>query len=458
MIRLFHVYYPGRTLVLLGGEALIVCSSFLLATVIRFGVDSYLVLNYEYGLYKILAVTGLALLCSHYFDLYESQQLYPRGETWCRLLVVLGILALLLALVSYLLPDFVLGNWISVLGVFILTFTLIGWRAAYAWLIQQPYLVERVYVLGAGERANRLVEMLRTRADLGMEVVGWAGASGNGSLSREALANILAAAAKNRSVDRMIVALADRRGTMPVAELLQARLSGIKVDDAGELLEKISGKIEVDELYPSSLIFCEGFRLGLNALLARRVVSMLFASACSLMLLPLIPLIALAIKLTSPGPVMYRQRRVGLHSKVFVCYKFRTMLSDAEAGIGPTWATGDDPRITPVGRFLRKTRLDEIPQLWSVLRGDMGLVGPRPERPEFVKWLSHEIPYYHLRHIIRPGITGWAQVNYHYSASLEESKEKLRYDLYYIKNMSISLDLLILFQTVKIVLFGRGSR
>ncbi len=134
------------------------------------------------------------------------------------------------------------------------------------------------------------------------------------------------------------------------------------------------------------------------------------------------------------------------------------MLSDAEAGIGPTWATGDDPRITPVGRFLRKTRLDEIPQLWSVLRGDMGLVGPRPERPEFVKWLSHEIPYYHLRHIIRPGITGWAQVNYHYSASLEESKEKLRYDLYYIKNMSISLDLLILFQTVKIVLFGRGSR
>jgi lipopolysaccharide/colanic/teichoic acid biosynthesis glycosyltransferase len=167
---------------------------------------------------------------------------------------------------------------------------------------------------------------------------------------------------------------------------------------------------------------------------------------------------ALAVKLTSPGPVLYRQKRVGRYGLVFDCYKFRTMRADAEAEGGPTWAGDGDPRITPVGRVLRRTRLDEIPQLWNVLRGDMGFVGPRPERPEFVEWLSREIPYYHLRHIIRPGITGWAQVRYQYGASLEESKEKLRYDLYYIKNISLSLDLLILLQTTKIVLLGRGSR
>jgi lipopolysaccharide/colanic/teichoic acid biosynthesis glycosyltransferase len=167
---------------------------------------------------------------------------------------------------------------------------------------------------------------------------------------------------------------------------------------------------------------------------------------------------ALAVKLTSPGPVLYRQKRVGRYGVLFDCYKFRTMRADAEAEAGPTWAGDDDPRTTLVGRVLRRTRLDEIPQLWNVLRGDMGFVGPRPERPEFVEWLSREIPYYHLRHIVRPGITGWAQVRYQYGASLEESKEKLRYDLYYIKNISLSLDLLIVLHTVKIVLLGRGSR
>jgi lipopolysaccharide/colanic/teichoic acid biosynthesis glycosyltransferase len=167
---------------------------------------------------------------------------------------------------------------------------------------------------------------------------------------------------------------------------------------------------------------------------------------------------ALAVKLTSPGPVLYRQKRVGRYGVLFDCYKFRTMRADAEAEAGPIWAGDDDPRITPVGRFLRRARLDEIPQLWNVLRGDMGFVGPRPERPEFVEWLSREVPYYHLRHIVRPGLTGWAQVRYQYGASLEESKEKLRYDLYYIKNISLSLDLLIVLHTIKIVLLGRGSR
>jgi sugar transferase (PEP-CTERM system associated) len=252
--------------------------------------------------------------------------------------------------------------------------------------------------------------------------------------------------------------MVDRRGTMPVRELLDLRLSGIKVEEATALLEKVSGKIEVDELSPSWLIFSEGFRLDPSFLMARRFISVVVSLAGLLLVLPLLPLMALAVKLTSPGPILYRQKRVGRYGVLFDCYKFRTMRADAEAKAGPTWADDDDPRTTLVGRVLRRTRLDEIPQLWNVLRGDMGFVGPRPERPEFVEWLSREIPYYHLRHIIRPGLTGWAQVRYQYGASLEESKEKLRYDLYYIKNISLSLDLLIVLHTIKIVLLGRGSR
>jgi exopolysaccharide biosynthesis polyprenyl glycosylphosphotransferase len=193
-------------------------------------------------------------------------------------------------------------------------------------------------------------------------------------------------------------------------------------------------------------------------MLARRLVSLTVSFICLVVTSPLLPLISLLIKLTSPGPVFYRQKRVGKNGSVFTCYKFRTMRTDAEADIGPSWAGDDDPRVTRVGRWLRRIRLDEIPQLWNVLRGDMGFIGPRPERPEFVEWLSHEIPYYHLRHIIRPGITGWAQVRYQYGASVAEAREKLKYDLYYIKHISLSLDLLILAESVKTILLGRGSR
>jgi exopolysaccharide biosynthesis polyprenyl glycosylphosphotransferase len=223
-------------------------------------------------------------------------------------------------------------------------------------------------------------------------------------------------------------------------------------------MEKVSGKIEVEELYPSWLIFSEGFRLSPTFILLRRILSLVLSFICLVVVSPLLPLISLLIKLTSPGPVLYRQKRVGRNGSVFTCYKFRTMRADAEADVGPTWAGDDDPRVTRVGRWLRLTRLDEVPQLWNVLRGDMGFVGPRPERPEFVAWLTREIPYYHLRHIIRPGITGWAQVRYQYGASLEEAREKLKYDLYYIKNISLSLDLLIVSESAKTIVLGRGSR
>ncbi len=458
MVRLFNVYYPTRTIVLMAGETLIVCTSFLLAALLRLGSDSLLVLHYQYGFYKILGITGLALLSLHFFDLYDSQCVPSRGETYFRLLVVLGLLSFMLAGVSYLFPNFTLGNNTFLVGLFILTLTLFGWRSSYAWLIRRPYLRERVYVLGTGDRANRLVEALRARPQLGMDVVGWSGAIGNGFLTREVLASALVHMVEDRGVQRVIVTLGERRGTMPLRELLELRLSGVKVEDATGILEKITGKIEVGSLYPSWLFFSEGFRLSPAFLLVRRLASVLVSAVFSLVIMPLVPLIAVVIKLTSHGPVLYRQKRVGRSGQLFVCYKFRTMGSDAESTTGPTWAGDDDPRITRVGRWLRRARLDEIPQFWNVLRGDMAFVGPRPERPELAEWLSREIPYYHVRHIIPPGITGWAQVRYRYGASLEESSEKLQYDLYYIKHLSLSLDLFIIFETVKTVLLGRGSR
>jgi len=458
LIRLFSVYYPKRLLVLVAGEGIIVCASFLLAALIRLGPDSALVLNYQYGFGKILGVTVVALFCLHYFDLYDLQEVASRGDIWFRLFVVVGILSFLLAGFGILFPQFMLANHTFVLGLSILALGLVLWRAAYNWLIRRPYLRERVHVVGEGERAKWLVKFIRAKPELGMDVMGWSGAIGNGSMNREALRDKLAEIAEKHDLDRVIIALEDRRGTMPVRELLDLRLSGVKVEDATGIVEKISGKIEVDSLHPSWLIFSEGFRLNPTFMFLRRFFSLLVSLVLLLAVLPLLPLIALAIKLTSPGPVLYAQKRVGGNGRVFTCYKFRTMRVDAETAQGPSWAGDNDPRVTGVGRWLRRVRIDEIPQLWNVLRGEMGFVGPRPERPEFVEWLSREIPYYPLRHVIRPGITGWAQIRYQYGASLEESKEKLKFDLYYIKHMSLSFDLMIVLESVKIVLLGRGAR
>ena len=459
MVRLFHVYYPTRTLILLGGEAVLALGAFLLATLLCFGsTHFYSALAMNSGLYKILSITGLAILCLYYFDLYDLHRLLIPGESYFRLFAGLGTLSILLAFFGYLFPQFMLGRQVYVAGLLILTFYLLAWRTLYSWLLHKPYLSERVYVLGSGPSANRLVDTLRRHSSLGMEVVGWAGPAENGSLNRESLGAALEELRQKGAVDRVIVAIPDRRNVMPVRELLDLRLSGVTVEDSTALQEKLTGRIEVRSLTPSWLIFSDGFRLKPGVLATRRVISLMVSFTALIVTLPLIPIIAAAVKLSSPGPVFYRQKRVGRNGVVFDCYKFRTMRADAEADTGPTWADDDDPRITPVGRVLRRARLDEIPQLWNVLRGDMSFVGPRPERPEFVEWLSREIPYYNMRHIVLPGITGWAQVNYPYGASLEESKEKLCYDLYYVKNMSVAFDLIIMFQTVKIVFLGRGSR
>ena len=453
MIRLFNVYYPVRTLVLLFGEALVIGLSFVLGTL--WNVDSLLFLSNLSFIEKILALTGIVLLLSHGFDLYDSSRFGVKFEQAFRILFVLGLVALVLSAVMFFAPEFLPGKNSALSGVVILAIALFCWRWAYGWLVRQSLFRERVYVLGTGERAQRVVNGLR-RKWLGIEVAGWTGTI-QGALTREAVAADLVELAQERGIHRVIVAMRDRRGTLPLEELLTLRLHGVKVEEATSWLEKISGKIEVEQLYPSWLIFTEGFRHSSFNRFLHRVLNFTVALIGTVVSIPLVPLVALAVKLGSPGPIFYRQIRVGRAGSTFYCYKFRTMRQDAEADTGATWATDNDPRITRVGKFLRASRLDEIPQLLCVLMGDMNFVGPRPERPEFVEWLSREIPYYGVRHTVPPGITGWAQVQYKYGNTLEDAREKLQYDLFYIKNASLGLDFWIVFQTIKIVLLGRGS-
>ncbi len=497
MIRLFRVYYPLRALVLLAVEALIVWLSFVVGTTLQNQENWWLLLNVEGGYLKILGVTGFVLLFSHWLDLYDTSVLGAKWDQVFRILLVLGFVALGLSAIGYLSPQFLPGNGSLLTGIIILGITLLLWRIAYGWIVQQPYFRQKVYVLGTGDRAERLIKGLRQRTGLGIDVVGWTGdiedvmtldsddgqllgrnpehgggrryeadgvqlvataPAGVRRLTRESVASHLMSVVREKGVHRVIVAMPDRRGTLPVEELLALRLSQVKIEEATSWLEKITGRIEVDQLYPSWLIFAEGFRFSTFNRMLRRAANLSVALIGLIFALPVIPLVALAVKLSSPGPVFYRQKRVGRGGKVFYCYKFRTMRQDAEADTGATWATDNDPRITRVGKFLRSSRLDEIPQLWCVLSGDMHFVGPRPERPEFVEWLSKEIPYYGVRHTVRPGITGWAQVQYKYGNTLEDAREKLQHDLFYIKNASLGLDFWIVFQTVKIVLLGRGAK
>jgi sugar transferase (PEP-CTERM system associated) len=460
VIRLFNVYYPVRTLVLLAVETLVVGFSFLLATWWLNPETSWILLNVEGGYLKIACVTAIVLLLSHGLDLYDSSGLGAKWDQVFRLFMVLGMVAFSLAAVDFVyglfLPNRVFlpgAKW----GLVFLAVMLLCWRGTYSWIVQQPYFRERVYVLGTGERAQRLLNGLRQRSELGIEVVGWTG-NIEGALTRETVASHLVGLAKDKGVHRVIVAMPDRRGTLPVEELLHMRLAGVKIEEATSWLEKITGRIEVDQLYPSWLIFADGFRFSSFFRMVRRALSFLVAMVGLVIAVPLLPFIWLAVRLSSPGPALYKQIRVGRGGSTFYCFKFRTMRQDAEADTGATWATDDDPRITRVGKFLRTSRLDEIPQLWCVLKGDMHFVGPRPERPEFVEWLSREIPYYGVRHMVRPGITGWAQVQYKYGNTLDDAREKLQYDLFYIKNASVGLDFLILFQTIKIVLLGRGAQ
>jgi sugar transferase (PEP-CTERM system associated) len=432
--------------------------------------EARLMLTYQNGSLKILFVSVAFLTCMYYFDLYDSAIVSNRREALVRLIQVLGVAYIALGLLYYLYPPVRLGRGIFHLGFLFVGLLLLLWRRLFSVINSTQRLAERVVILGEGSLADSLLREIEMRPELGIRVAGRAALRviGNHVGDREigelpltfsqTSCEDLAVGRPIRGIDRIVVAMEERRGKLPVDLLLALKNRGVQVQDGNDVYESITGKVPIESIRLSWLLFSPGSHASRLFLISARLASVVTSIVGLLLSLPLLPFIILAIKLGSPGPVLYWQNRVGRDDKVFRCYKFRTMRSDAEADTGPTWAEDDDPRVTPMGRFLRKTRIDEIPQLLNVLKGDMSLVGPRPERPEFVAALNKKIPYYHLRHSVRPGITGWAQILYKYGSSIEDAKEKLRYDLYYIKNSSVGLDLLIVLNTLKIVLVGRGAR
>jgi sugar transferase (PEP-CTERM system associated) len=458
MIRFLNVYYPTRTVVLLLCEACVVSGCFLAATWMMLRDQAIYALQLQGGTLKIAVITVVSLILSYYFDLYEPTIVSGRLQIYFRILLVLGFDCFILSACLLIDPDATIGPYVYLVGFALLAPSLILMRRAYEWVISQKVFRERIYVLGAGDYARSIVDTIRLRPDLGMEVVDWEDIQMEPADRKKVWIAALDKIGKAKlPVHRIVVAMESRRGELPVQELLTLRFQGITVEEDGTLRERLYGKIQLDGLRPSNFLYSEGFRIRASQQFTRQVVSILAAACGLLIFLPFFPLVAMAVKLSSKGPLFFRQSRVGMGGGVFHVIKFRTMFTDAEAG-GAKWATKNDPRVTRVGMALRKTRIDEIPQLWNVLRGDMGFVGPRPERPEFVNWLTEELPFYYLRTLIRPGLTGWAQVRYGYGATLAETKEKLEYDLYYIKHMTLGLDLLIMFETIKTILRRRGAQ
>jgi sugar transferase (PEP-CTERM system associated) len=472
LIRLLHAYVPKRTLLLGISEACLITLALAASALARLGAgEARFMVTYQYGSLKILLVSVAFLTCMYYFDLYDSAIVSNRREALVRLIQVLGVAYIALGLLYYLYPPVKLGRGIFHLGFLFVGLLLFLWRRLFSVINSTQRLAERVVILGEGSLAQSLRHEIEMRPELGIRVAGRAqtcaieNSHANNEidnvpiiLSRAGVCEDLAIGRPIRGVDRIVVAMEERRGKLPVDLLLSLKHRGVQVQDGNDVYESITGKVPIESIRLSWLLFSPGSHASGLFLFYKRFASVVISIVGLLLSLPLVPFVILAIKLSSPGRILYSQSRVGRDTRVFRCYKFRTMRSDAEADTGPTWAEDDDPRVTPVGRFLRIMRIDEIPQLINVLKGDMSLVGPRPERPEFVTALNEKIPYYHLRHSVRPGITGWAQILYKYGSSVEDAKEKLRYDLYYIKNSSVGLDLLIFLNTIKIVLVGRGAR
>jgi sugar transferase (PEP-CTERM system associated) len=318
-------------------------------------------------------------------------------------------------------------------------------------------------IIGTGQLARALATEILRHPNFGLSIAGFL--DDNPALQGVSIVNPrvigmnrdLPRLVAEKKVQKVVVELQDRRGKLPFDELLELKTHGVEIEEATSLYERLTGKIAIENLKPSWMIFNEGFEVSVGLLLQKQIMSFLVSAFLFIVFLPLFPLIALLIKLDSKGPVFFRQERVGQDGKVFSLWKFRSMYQDAEKHSGPVWSAAQDPRVTRVGRYLRRMRLDELPQIYNILNGDMNLVGPRPERPHFVKQLSEIIPFYNLRHSVKPGVTGWAQIKYGYGNTVEDAVEKLQYDLFYIKNLSWLLDLVIIFDTAKIVLVRKGS-
>jgi len=465
MLKIGGQKIPTATKFLVVGDACLITLGLCLAILIRFQ-DFRQVWNYlclpdmplRFGI--VLLTCGISL---YYNDLYASRIVNRRSELFVYLFQAVGTAWVSLAILYYLVPDHSLGRGIAVLSAPTVLLFLLSWRLI---LLETDFLLprqQRVLVVGTGPLGISLVREILHRPELHLKVVGFL--DENGENIGKSLVNpgIIGATSdleditKREKIDRIVLSLKERRGQTPLRGLLHLKFAGVAVEDAHMVCEQIDGRIRLEYLSPSWMILSEGFRKSAVLLAAKRLLDLLVSSALLILMLPIMGIVALAIWLDSGSPILFRQERIGLGGRPFQILKFRSMSQDAEEH-GPKWAAEDDHRVTRVGRILRKLRLDELPQVVNVLRGEMSFVGPRPERAIFCRMLESETPFYALRYSVRPGITGWAQVKYQYGASIEEAKTKLEYDLFYIKHLSLTLDLAILFETAKVVLWQRGAK
>jgi sugar transferase (PEP-CTERM system associated) len=410
------------------------------------------------------------LFSAHLMEVYDLAKNIKKREIAINIAFGAVTSFSLLSVVYYLDPDIMLGRGVLVISLCVFALFQFCWHALYLVGKNNSRFSQRVLVLGTGTLAAQIGEMV-TFNKRNFMLVGYASCFIGSRENVEETAPLdvpqdmilgncddLLNTVLRTQTEVIVVALTERRGVFPLSDVLRCKLNGIQIMDAPSFYELAQGKLMLESITPSWFIFSSGFRRTTIFSICKRTIDIVLSCIGLLITLPFFPLIALAIKLDSSGPVFFRQERVGIREKLFVLYKFRTMGQDAEKGTGAVWAEKNDPRVTKLGRFFRGSRIDEIPQLINVLKGEMSFVGPRPERPEFVEKLKQVIPYYSKRHFIKPGLTGWAQVRYPYGSTIEDAVEKLRYDLYYIKNICPFLDTLIFFETIKVVLFGFGGR
>jgi len=455
-----------RSAGLVAGESALIFGAIAAASYVRLGADAWILLSEPGGFLRTLLVLAVCQITLHYNDLYDIRFVADIRELMVRLLQAIGFASILLAVIYFWSPAAMIGRGVFLFAAIFIIVCVVVWRLLFAWISRQVAPRERLLLVGTGAAAVELArELHQRRQELGVEIVGFVDPDparvGAAVINPGVVGAIddITSLVSSMAVDRVVVSLSDARGKLPMDRLLDIRLqSGVTFDHLTDVYEEYTGKIAVENLRPSWLIFSAGFRKSRVIATAKRVFDVGGALVGLTLALPLMAIVAVLVRLNSPGAILYHQERVGLNGRVFRIHKFRTMRADAEATTGPVWSTANDTRITRVGRFLRLTRFDELPQLWNVLRGDMSLVGPRPERPEFVSQLTEAIPFYGQRHVVKPGVTGWAQVRYTYGATVEDAIEKLQYDLYYIKNMSLALDMVIAMETLKIIVLRRGAR
>lgn len=457
--------FNARTLLLLVAESMLLYGSAILAVYLRLGVEeAQRQLIEKNGFYKSALATAFCLASFYLHDLYDFLVMNNRRELVLRLVQALGLAWIAMALLFYGVPQLMIGRGVSLISVPLMLVMMVVWRISIHWLMGHPQIGERVLIVGAGEMAVETARAALNQRDAGVRIVGFTSNDpsklGKSLLNPKVigLSNDIAEIVKRENVDRIVVSMGERRGQFPSEELLQLSLGGrVLIEECPSFYERLTGRVNLDMLRPSWLIFSGRGRQTRFSAVVRFVLHRLVALVGLVFSSPVMLVTAILIKLESSGPILYKQERVGKGGRKFMVLKFRSMRTDAEKD-GPQWATTDDDRTTRVGKFIRKVRIDELPQFWNILRGDMNFVGPRPERLHFVSQLAKEIPYFEQRHLIAPGLTGWAQIKYPYGASIEDARRKLEFDLYYIKNQSLLLDAMILFETVKTVLLSRGGR